>query len=307
MVDQREWQEAMSGAFKGEVLFDLPMKEKTRLAIGGPCDVFAAPAEPVSLRNLLVTLRGRGLPFLTIGGGTNILVRDAGIEGVVVSLTAMDRIEVINEDNQQAELFVEAGVPLQRLVSFCKERGYAGMEGLAGIPGTVGGAICGNAGSYGCEMKDVVVSVAVMDAHARLDRYAAAALGFGYRSSGIRAGDVVMSANIRVRRDDAQAVSARTEQWSAEKKKTQPLAERSAGCVFKNPPETSAGRLMDEAGCKGMRSGGIQVSSMHANFFVNTGGGTAADYLRLMDEVAAAVKRKFGIVLEPEVRVVGRA
>jgi UDP-N-acetylmuramate dehydrogenase len=219
----------------------------------------------------------------------------------------MDRIEVISEENQQAELFVEAGVPLQRLVSFCKERGYAGMEGLAGIPGTVGGAICGNAGSYGCEIKDVVVSVAIMDAHAQLDRYAAASLGFGYRRSGIRASDVVMSANIRLVRDEAQAVSARTEQWSAEKRKSQPVAERSAGCVFKNPPGESAGRLMDEAGCKGMRSGGVQVSGLHANFFINTGGGTADDYLRLMEEAAAAVNRKFGIVLEPEVRVVGRA
>lgn len=307
MVDRRDWQETMAGAFKGEMRFDMPMKEKTRLAIGGPCDVFAAPEEPVSLRNLLVTLRGRGLPFLTIGGGTNVLVRDGGVEGVVVSLTAMDRIEVINEGNQQAELFVEAGAPLQRLVGFCRERGYAGMEGLAGIPGTVGGAICGNSGSYGCEMKDVVVSVAMMDADARLDRFTADSLGFGYRRSGIRDGHVVMSANIRLRRDDAQAVAARTEQWSAEKKRTQPVAERSAGCVFRNPPETSAGRLIDEAGCKGMRAGGIQVSSMHANFFVNTGGGTAADYLRLMDEVAAAVKNKFGIVLEPEIRVVGRA
>jgi len=307
MIDRQQWQETFEGALRGEVNFGALMKEKTSLGIGGPCDVHVAVDEPVSLRNLIVGLKRMGLPYTTIGGGTNLLVRDGGIEGVAVSLKGMDRVEVLKEDDLGAELFVEAGVPLQRLVALCKARGYAGLEGLAGIPGTVGGAICGNAGSYGAEMKDVVVSVAVMDSGARLDRYAAGALGFGYRSSGLRATDIVLSANLRVRRDDPRQVALRTEMNLSEKKKTQPLAERSAGCVFKNPAGGSAGRLMEEAGCKGMRAGGIEVSGVHANFFINTGGGTAGDFMRLMEETNAAVRKRFGTVLEPEIRIVGRA
>ncbi len=307
MIDEREWQETFAGSFRGDVKFGVSLKERTSLAIGGPCDVLAEPGEPVSLRNMLVVLERRGIPFLVIGGGTNVLVRDGGIDGVVISLRGLNRIEVIRESNADAELFVEAGTGLQRLVNFCKEKGYAGVEGLAGIPGTVGGAISGNAGSYGCEMKDVVVSVALMDSAARLDRLAAPAMRFGYRSSGVRQTDVVLSANIRLQRDEPQAVALRTEGFFNEKKKTQPLSERSAGCVFRNPAAGSAGRMIDEAGCKGMRVGGVEVSGLHANFFINRGSGTAADYLHLMDEVVSAVHRKFGVVLEPEIRVVGKA
>ncbi|MDA8077656.1 MAG: UDP-N-acetylmuramate dehydrogenase [Nitrospiraceae bacterium] len=306
MIDEREWRETFAGSFRGDVKFGVSLKERTSLAIGGPCDVLAEPGEPVSLRNMLVVLEPMGIPFFTIGGGTNILVRDGGIDGVVISLRNLSRIEVIREGNADAELFVEAGVGLQRLVNFCKEKGYAGIEGLAGIPGTVGGAISGNAGSYGCEMKDVVVSVAVMDSAARLDRQAASAMGFGYRRSGVRPGELVLSANIRLARDEPQAVSSRTEGFFNEKKKTQPLAERSAGCVFRNPANGPAGRLIDEAGCKGMRMGGVEVSGVHANFFINRGSGTAADYQHLMDEVVSVVHRRFGVVLEPEIRVVGK-
>jgi UDP-N-acetylmuramate dehydrogenase len=305
-LSEQEWIDTFKGTFQGEVGFDIPMKEHTALSIGGPADVFLRPEEPLSIRNLMVTLKNKGVPFFTLGGGTNVLVRDGGIEGVVLSLKEFGRIEVLKEGNSNAELFVEAGVPLQKLVNFCKERGYAGIEGLTGIPGSVGGAICGNAGSYGCETKDTLVSVAIMDADGRLDRFKAEGLGFAYRKSGIPPTDIVLSANMKLRRDEKESVAARTEKFFSEKKKTQPIAERSAGCVFKNPEGGSAGRLIDEAGCKGMRVGGIEVSGVHANFFVNKGEGTASDYLELMDRVSSIVHQKFGITLEPEIRVAGR-
>jgi UDP-N-acetylmuramate dehydrogenase len=162
------------------------------------------PEDPLSIRNLMVRLKKESVPFFTLGGGTNVLVRDGGIEGVVLSLKEFRRIEVIREGNSDAEIFVEAGVPLQKLVNFCKEHGFAGVEGLTGIPGSVGGAICGNAGSYGCEMKDTLLSVAIMDADGRLDRFKAEGLEFAYRKSGITPADIVLSANMKLRRDDGR-------------------------------------------------------------------------------------------------------
>ena len=303
---EQEWLDTLKGIFQGEVGFDIPMKEHTGLAIGGPADVFLRPEEPLSIRNLMVTLKKKGVPFFTLGGGTNVLIRDGGMEGVVLSLKEFGRVEVLKEGDTCAELFVEAGVPLQKLVNFCKEHGYSGIEGLTGIPGSVGWAICGNAGSYGCEMKDVLVSAAIMDAAGRLDRFKAEGLEFGYRKSGIAQADIVLSANMKLRRDDKEDVAGRTERFFFEKKQTQPISDRSAGCVFRNPGGSPAGRLIDEAGCKGMRVGAIEVSGVHANFFVNKGGGTASEYLELMDRVSETVQKKFGISLEPEIRVAGR-
>ncbi len=306
LLEEKEWQETFRGGFQGEVGFRVSMKDRTSLSIGGEADVLAAPEDPLSLRNLIAVLSREGIPFFPLGGGSNILVSDKGIEGVVVSLRGFRRIEVLTEKKDGVELFVESATPLQNLVNFCREKGYSGIEGLAGIPGTVGGAICGNAGSYGCEIKDVVGSVAIMDSDAKLERFRAEGLGFGYRTSDISPSDIVLSANIRLRRDDREAVSSRTEGFLREKIKSQPISERSAGCVFRNPEGTSAGKLMDEAGCKGMRVGDIEVSPVHANFFVNRGEGTAADYVNLMHEVAAVVQKRFGISLEPEIKIVGR-
>jgi UDP-N-acetylmuramate dehydrogenase len=286
--------------------FNVPMKDRTSLAVGGEADLLAGPEDPLSLRNLIAVLKDKDIPFFPLGSGSNILVSDKGIEGVVVSLRGFSRIEVIHEKQDRVELFVEAGVPLQKLVNFCREKGYSGIEGLTGIPGMVGGAICGNAGSYGCEMKDVVASVAIMDSDAKLERFKAEGLGFGYRTSDISPSDIVLSANLIMKKADQQAVSTRTEGFFREKTKSQPISERSAGCVFKNPEGASAGRLIEEAGCKGMRIGDIEVSRVHANFFINRGEGTAGDYLTLMNEVTATVQKRFGISLEPEIKVVGR-
>ncbi len=306
LPEQNEWREIFRNTFQGKFDFKAPMKNHTSLSIGGEADVLATPDDPLSLRNLIAVLKERGIPFFTLGGGSNILVSDKGMDGAVISLKEFRRIEVIKEGNDSVELFVEAGAPLQKLVNFCREKGYSGIEGLTGIPGTVGGAICGNAGSFGCEMKDTVISVAIMDSTGRLDRFKAEGMGFGYRRSDIRISDIVLSANLRMKRDDKEKISSRTDGFFREKKNSQPISEKSAGCVFRNPEGASAGKLIDEAGCKGMRIGGIEVSSVHANFFVNRGEGTASDYVRLMDEVTAAVQKKFGVSLEPEIRLVGR-
>jgi len=306
LFDRKAWEETFKGLFHGDVEFGALMKNHTSLAIGGPADIMVNPADPMSVKNIAVVSRNKNIPVMVLGGGTNVLVSDSGIEGVVINFKSFRMIHVLREEGNDVELFVEAGVPLQMLVNFCKEKGYAGMEGLTGIPGTFGGAICGNAGSYGYEIKYVVRSVVIMYPDGRLDRREAAALGFGYRTSGIKPEDIVLNANIKLKKDDKDAVAGRMHKYLAEKMKTQPISARSAGCVFKNPEDAPAGRLIEEAGCKGMKVGGIEVSSVHANFFVNSGNGTATDYKGLMREVSLVVKEKKGILLEPEIRMVGR-
>jgi len=306
LISQAEWDKAFKGYYQGDVAFNAFMKEHTSLAIGGPADVVVSPEDPVSLKNIVMLLGRQKVPFLPLGGGTNILIRDAGIEGVVIKFKAFNRIEIIDETDDHAELFVEAGVPLQKLVNFCREKGYAGMEGLIGIPGMVGGAICGNAGSYGCEIRDLLISVVLLRSDGTLERFRPEDLGFGYRTSDIRDNDIVLSANLKFKKDDPAAVAARTEGFFLQKKTAQPIGERSAGCVFKNPEGMSAGKMIHEAGCKGMRIGDIEVSTVHANFFVNRGEGRAEDYLMLMDKVSVKVMERFHVLLESEIRVLGK-
>lgn len=306
VIDRADWEKTFGGYYRGEVEFNAPMRGHTSLAIGGPADVVVSPEDPVSVKNIVMLLRRQGTPFLPLGGGTNILVRDGGIAGVVIKCRAFNRTEIISESGDTVELFAEAGVPLQKLVNLCREKGFAGMEGLTGIPGTLGGAICGNAGSYGCEIKDVLISVVILRSDGTLERYDADDLGFGYRTSAVLPDDIVLSANLKLKKDDAAAVAARTEEFFTRKKSAQPIWERSAGCVFKNPEGMSAGRMIDESGCKGMQIGNIEVSGLHANFFINRGEGTAADYLALMEVVSKKVRERFGVTLDPEIRIAGR-
>jgi UDP-N-acetylmuramate dehydrogenase len=291
---------------EGEAKFMEPMSAHTSLRIGGPADIFVMPRTRSSLMNLHMNCKRSRIPFFPLGGGTNVLVRDGGIEGVVLSSMQFMNKEAVKEDDTHVYLSVDAGTMLQRLVNFSRENGYSGIEGLAGIPGTVGGAICGNAGAYGYEMKDVLVSVERMDSEGKIGRIRADEIVFGYRSSGILPGELVLSAVIKLRKDEKNEISARVENFLKMKRERQPLREMSAGCVFKNPSGVSAGKLVDEAGCKGLRTGDVEVSRVHANFFVNKGKARASDFLRLMEEVSHRVKEKFGVVLEPEIKIVGR-
>lgn len=294
------------GLFEGEVKFREPMRNHTLLRIGGPADIFAMPQDLSSLKNMHINLRRNKIPFFPLGGGTNILVRDGGIEGAVISLRSFRRTGVLSKDNKYAYLFAEAGTLLQRIVNFSKENGYSGVEGLAGIPGTVGGAIFGNAGAFGYEMKDVLISVEVMDIEGRIKRFKAEEINFGYRSTSISQNELILGAEIKLKKDEKEEVSAKVDDFLEKKREKQPLREPSAGCVFKNPAGLSAGKLIDEAGCKGIKIGDVEVSSIHANFFINKGRANASDFIRLMEEVAHRVKERFGVVLEPEIKIVGR-
>jgi len=292
--------------FAGDVFANEAMKDHTTLRIGGPADIYVMPKNMLSLKNLLITLKDESIPVMPVGGGSNLLVSDEGIQGAVISMVILNHIETIEESGDEMRFFVEAGAPLQKLVNLARANGYSGIEGLAGIPGFIGGALRGNTGSFGQEIGDIVESVTVIDITGKVFSIDRHDLGFGYRRSAIPEGMIVLSANVRLKKNDPREVAQRTAAFLQEKLRKQPISQSSAGCVFKNPPGSHAGRLIDEAGCKGMRRGNVEVSGLHANFFVNKGNGKAADFLGLMEEVKERVSKAFGVRLEPEIKIVGR-
>lgn len=292
--------------FKGELKFNEMMSRHTSLKIGGPADIYAIPQDLISLRELLVELKRAQLPFYPLGGGTNLLIKDGGIQGAIVSLRFFRRIGILREDGIYIYLNIEAGAPLQRLVTMSAERGLTGVEGLVGIPGTAGGAICGNSGAFGYEMKDVVISADIMNDEGEITTYKAEDLQFKYRSSGVLPTSLIISAEIKLKKAEVNSVSAKIEEFLKTKREKQPIWEVSAGCVFKNPPGLSAGKLIDDAGCKGMRVGDVEVSNVHANFFINKGRAKASDFIKLMQKVSDTVRKKTKIILEPEIKIIGR-
>lgn len=291
---------------RADVLLDEPMAGHTTLRIGGSADVFVAPHDTESLAQVLRTTGKNGIPVLPLGGGSNLLVSDRGIEAVVVSMGALKNLTMVRKTGDECIYHVEAGVALGKLLEISREKGLTGVEGLAGIPGQVGGAVAGNAGAFGCEIKDVLVTITVMDEMGDIKTLNRQEIPFGYRTMGISSGFTILAATLRLKKDSPEAVSRRIEDYRREKRSRQPLGQRSAGCVFKNPEGSPAGRLIDEAGLKSMRKGDIEVSDMHANFFINRGKGSAEDFLWLMNKVASEVKKRSGIVLEPEIKIVGR-
>ncbi len=280
------------------------MSRYTTVRIGGKADLIVFPDSSEMLLSIIGELSDRAVPFLVLGGGSNVLISDSGIRGVVIKLDGLNRIDIIETDQKEVLLFVQAGKRLQGLLSYLMKEGLTGLEGLTGIPGTVGGAIVGNAGAYGYEMMDVVEAVKVIR-NGNVEIISKDRIPWGYRNGGLDEAQIVLGALVRLNRDSSERVRSRMEQFIKEKKSSQPISEASAGCVFKNPAGQSAGKLIDQAGCKGMKRGGIEVSSVHANFFINRGGGKAADFIALMEEVREMVFKRFSVELEPEIKLIG--
>ncbi|MBI5051106.1 MAG: UDP-N-acetylmuramate dehydrogenase [Nitrospirae bacterium] len=296
-----------TGLFIGRIKFDEPMSAHTSLKIGGPVEIMIFPEDVVSLKNVLVVAKMQKIPVFVLGAGTNLLVRDKGLEGIAISLKAFKKIEVIQDDTEKnVSLFAEAGVLLKSLINFTKERGYSGMEALSGIPGMLGGAVYMNAGSFGTEIMDMLSSIAVISMDGMITMLNREEIKFSYRSSNLPDDLIILSANVALRKDTPDNVSRRAREFLKKKVLTQPLKERSAGCVFKNPAQDSAGRLIDAAGCKGMRLGDAEVSMLHANYFINRGRASSKDFIELMEAVKIKVKEYSGITLEPEIKIIGR-
>jgi len=286
------------------VRFEVPMARHISLGVGGPADALATPADRDELAALLALLAEEGVPHLFLGKGFNTLVRDEGVEGVVVQLSRLRRIE----ERPGGRLRVEVGVSHAQLTRFCVERGLAGLEFGAGIPGTVGGWLAMNAGIGTREMVDVVREVEVMSPSGRHRRHLVQdTLRFGYRAlRGLAPGSALISTLLEVTPAEPEQVRAEVERLLARRAATQPLDVPSCGSVFKNPPGDFAGRLIEAAGLKGERVGGAEISSVHANFIANRGDATARDVMELIELARRRIAEASGIELETEVQIVGR-
>ncbi len=284
------------------VLVDEPMSRHTSFGLGGPADVLVDAATEAALKDCAALLADEGVPTRVLGRGTNVLVRLGGIDGaVVVAGRALSRLE-----RAGLEVSAGSGVPLPRLLAFCADEGLSGLEGLAGIPGSVGGAVVTNAGSHGVSIGDRLVDVVVFEPGGSSSAVPVEGLDMSYRRSSVPEGTVVEGVRLRLAEDEPERVRAAQREMVDRKWRAQPCGMRSAGCIFKNPPEAPAGLLIDRAGLKGTRVGGAVVSDQHANFIVNDRGATADDVERLIEIVQKKVREAEGVELELEIEVVGR-
>jgi UDP-N-acetylmuramate dehydrogenase len=289
-----------ASGFLGEILEEEPLAPLTTWRIGGPAEILATPADRSDVLVALGFARERGLPWRILGNGSNLLVPDAGVRGLVLRLRrALDDTAVAG-----ATIRAGAGAAFPALANLAARHGLSGLEFAAGIPGTLGGALVMNAGWHEHETKRVVASVDAIDASGRVVALDGAACGFGYRTSAFRGRPVVvLGAELALSRDDPKAVRERLDRFAAHRKATQPTELPSCGSAYLKPPGDFAGRLIEAAGLKGRRVGGVEVSSKHANFFVNVGGATARDVLTLAELVEATVLDGSGVALTREFEV----
>ncbi len=278
-----------------------PLSRHTTLRVGGPADMLVQPDSEQDLGVVLSFCREQRLPWLVLGRGSNLLVKDAGFRGIVISLSrpCFSAIEVAG-----ASMKCGAGARLKAVAAEAKRAAIAGLEFLEGIPGSVGGALRMNAGAMGSSIFSVVSHVRVMDASGQIQDCAPAELGPGYRHcSGLR-DRIALAATLTGRSGQEEAIARRMAEFSRKRWSSQPAAS-SAGCIFKNPDSVPAGKLIEELGLKGTRVGGAVVSQEHGNFILNDGTATAADVLELIDLIKKRARAQRGIELEPEVQIIG--
>ena len=295
----------LSDALGDAIRFDVPTRKLTSLRVGGPADALAIPNDRRELRGLLRTCARHHVPHRVIGKGFNTIVRDEGVDGVLIQLSRFRRLE----ERPRTCLRVEAGVTHATLTRFCRDRGLSGLEFGAGIPGSVGGWIAMNAGIPDHETEAAVRELEVVSPAGRHHRAIARdRLRFRYRAMrGLAPGSVVVSALLGVELSSKAKVATTIDGHLAKRAGTQPIDQPSCGSVFKNPRGSHAGRLIEAAGLKGERQGGARISTLHANFIVNEGDATAADVLALIGKARATVRMRTGIELVPEVRIWGRS
>ncbi len=283
----------------GEILWHAPLASETALHVGGPADALVFPADVEDVIRIVRGARLNHIPLMVLGG-TNVVIRDKGIRGIVMQLKHLTQIQ---EKSNQV-IYAQAGVRLPRLMQFALGRMLTGMEWAAGIPGTVGGGVVMNAGTHLGEMQDVLQAVDFVTMFGKRKRIEASALSFGYRKTILPKG-IVVGAWMQLSAAAKKTIQDATKQYLQYRKSTQPLTLPNAGSVFKNPEEQAAGRLIEAAGLKGLRVGDAEVSTKHANFIVNRGAATAEQVLLLVKKVRDQVARKFGIRLKLEWKVVG--
>jgi UDP-N-acetylmuramate dehydrogenase len=291
--------EKVARELRGEAKWDEPMARHTALRVGGPADLFIEPADLADLKDALANLAAGRIPYLVVGGGYNLLVRDGGIRGCVISLRGLDWLKLLPE----SRLEVGAGVKNAMLCTVASESCLSGIEFLVGIPGSFGGAVAMNAGAHGGETLQRVESLTTLRA-GELSVRKGSELLFGYRFLQLQPDEIVVSATLQLEPADRRAIEERMAGYLA-LRSSQRVGYPNAGSFFKNPPGAQAWRLIDQAGLRGVSIGGAQVSEVHTNFLINRGGARATDFLGLAALVKERVLKHSGVALEEEVRVIG--
>jgi UDP-N-acetylmuramate dehydrogenase len=297
---RKDWARILQGV-RGTASYGASLQSYTSFHIGGAAEVLVEPADVDDLCRLVAQAHAEKIPIFVVGG-TNVLVRDGGIRGIVVSLR---KLKVIRQEPNHV-LYAEGGVGMPAVIGYAVRRSLAGLEWGAGIPGTVAGCVVMNAGTRLGEMKDSVKAVRMIDQRGCLLDIPASEIPFSYRRAHLPRG-IVVGVWLQLKPGEQRQIEKTVKEYLQYRKATQPLTLPSAGCVFKNPPHDSAGRLVEAAGMKGVRIGDAQVSDKHANFMINVGHARAEDVLALIRKVRTAVKKKSGITLELELKIVGQA
>ncbi len=283
----------------GNISVDAPMSKRTWMKIGGPADFFIEPANKDDLVGLVNYFNAQHYPWIILGKGSNILVSDDGFRGAVISIeNSLSHIYI--KDNL---VVAEAGARLTKFVDFCVQHSLAGVEMLAGIPGTVGGAVVMNAGAHGGETADHIVEVEVFR-NGQLQKIPKVQGEFGYRRSGF-INDIVISATFELGKGNKEQLAEKRRELILRRNNTQPLEYPNLGSMFKNPPNAYAAQLIEQAGLKGKRAGDAQISEKHANFIINLGNAKATDVLKLIDLIKRTVYQNSGVSLELEIKLVG--
>jgi UDP-N-acetylmuramate dehydrogenase len=293
------WLRALPGVEEDE-----PLASRTSFGIGGPADFFLELSKPQAIEKAIDDCKEREIPYFLLGAGTNLLIADGGMEGLV--------IRVVNREHEINGTVVRAGAGLKmmRLARIVADANLRGFEFAIGVPGSVGGAVYQNAGCWGRDIREVLVDVEGYVPGAGKKRWTPVDLKLDYRTSALRTGALkgalVVAATIQLERGDGEEAKRMMTKLSNDRNETQPIKTKNCGSVFKNPSGDSAGRLVQAAGLKGLREGKAVVSALHGNFIINEGGATAYDVRLLIERVQLEVKRRFNVQLEPEVELVGR-
>ncbi|WP_404406682.1 UDP-N-acetylmuramate dehydrogenase [Jeotgalibacillus malaysiensis] len=281
---------------------NVPLKDYTYTKIGGNADYLAIPESIEELTKAVTFAKKNNIPWMVLGNGSNVLIQDGGIEGLVILTTSLTNMTIDVE-----KITVQAGAPIIEVSRAAHDHSLSGLEFACGIPGSVGGAVYMNAGAYGGEIKDVCTHVTVLTPEGSVEKLPAEKMAFDYRTSAIPDENwIVLEAEFVLEKADQHMIKAKMDELTYLRESKQPLEYPSCGSVFKRPPGHFAGKLIQDSNLQGVQIGGAQVSLKHAGFIVNKGDATAKDYLNLVQHVQKTVKEKFGVDLEKEVRVIGR-
>lgn len=306
MLDNREILNNLEKIIsKDKIKQNEPMKEHTSLKIGGPAEIFVRVSSVEELKEILKLCKTNKIPLTIVGNGSNILVLDKGIKGIVIK-TNLKEIKIKNKENENIEITVDDGVQLGFLAQKLLKEEIAGFEELSGIPGTIGGAIVMNAGAHGKEMKDIVTEITAIDYSGNIHIFTNEEAKFEYRNSIFSTGEyIILQVKLLLKKGNKEEIKLKMNEYAQYRKEKQPIEYPSAGSTFKRGTDFVTAKLIDDAGLKGYSIGGAKVSEKHAGFIINTGNATAKDIIELVKYVQDKVYEKFGKKIELEIKILG--